>query len=140
VRVLLDINVLLDVLADREPFAEASGAVLSLVEREQLEGWIAAHSVTTLFYLLGRELGRTKARRVIRKLLGLLEVAAVEEEVLADALDLPIADYEDAVQAACASVIDAQYLVTRNTKDFRKSDVPALAPTELLAVLAASEP
>ena len=134
-RVLLDVNVVLDVLADREPFADASTAVLSRVETGALEGFLAAHTITTLHFLLSQHLGKARTRRALTSLLGLVELVPVDEGRLRHALAFNWADFEDAVQAACAEKAEADYLVTRNKPDFRRSPVKAVTPAELLALL-----
>lgn len=134
-RWLLDTDVLLDVLADREPWAGHSAGVLAHVERGRATGYAAAHAVTTLHYLLAtRRDGRT-ARRKTRLLLRLLEVVPVDEDRLLQALDLPVSDYEDAVQVACAEKVGADVIVTRNAADFRGTDLAVRSPSELLARL-----
>lgn len=134
-RVLVDINVVLDVLADREPFAEASARVLGEIETGNVDGCLAAHTITTLHFLLAKYLGKARTRRVVTDLLNLVEVVPVDEDRLRHALAADWADFEDAVQAACAEKAEADYLVTRNKADFRKSAVKAVTPAELLAVL-----
>lgn len=134
-RWLLDTNVLLDVLADREPWAEHSAQVLELVERRKATGYVAAHAVTTLYYLLATHRDRTTARRNTRLLLRLLEVVPVDEDRLLQALDLPTSDFEDAVQIACAEKAGADVIVTRNASDFRGTDLAVRSPSELLARL-----
>jgi predicted nucleic acid-binding protein len=133
--VLVDINVVLDVLADREPFAEASAGVLGEIEAGNVDGCLAAHTITTLHFLLAKYLGKARTRRVVTDLLNLVEVVPVDEDRLRHALAADWADFEDAVQAACAEKAEAHYLVTRNKADFRKSAVKAVTPAELLATL-----
>ena len=134
-RVLIDINVVLDVLADRDPFAEDSAAVLGEVEAGTLDGYLAAHTVTTLHFLLSKHLGRARTRRVLSDLLSLVELVPVDEDRIRHALSANWADFEDAVQAACAEKQGVDYLVTRNKRDFRKSAIKAVTPAELLALL-----
>lgn len=134
-RVLVDINVVLDVLADREPFAEASSAVLSEIESGRVEGCLAAHTITTLHFLLAKHIGKARNRRVLTDLLSLVELVPVDEDRLRHALAANWADFEDAVQAACAEKAEVDYLVTRNKADFRESAVKTVTPAELLAVL-----
>ena len=136
-RLLIDINVLLDVFADREPFADEAAGVLSRIERGKAEGLMAAHTATTVFYLLRRELGPTRARRAIMDTLRLLEVVPVDEDRLLQALAMNWDDFEDALQAACAAKAEADYIVTRNQADFAAAEVDALSPGECLALLAA---
>jgi predicted nucleic acid-binding protein len=139
VKLLLDINVLLDVLADREPFAEDAALVLSLVEEGKAEAVIAAHTVTTLFYFLDRDLGSRSARRALIDLLRLVSVVPVDHDRILQALALGWKDFEDAVQAACAAKADAEFIVTRDKKGFARSDVQAITPAELLIVLRSIE-
>ena len=132
--VLFDLNVLLDVLQRREPFYAASACALACAEAGSVEGWVAAHGITTLFYLLARYQSAEQARVVIGELLRFLSVAAVDQAVIGQALTLPYSDFEDAVQMAAAAQAGAQYLVTRNVHDYGAGPLPALQPAELLAL------
>jgi len=134
-RVLIDVNVVLDVLADREPFAEDSAAVLGEVEAGNLDGYLAAHTVTTLHFLLAKHLGRARTRRALSDLLSLVRLVPVDEDRIHHALAANWKDFEDAVQAACAEKEGVDYLVTHNKSDFRKSAIKAVTPAELLALL-----
>jgi predicted nucleic acid-binding protein len=100
-RVLVDTNVALDVLLDRQPHAEASVAIWASAETGQFEGFLAAHAITTINYLLRRELGTVKARKMIALILVVFRVATVNGSVIEQALRSPIADFEDAVTSAC---------------------------------------
>jgi len=81
-RILLDTNVVLDVLLDRKPYADASAAAWASVETGVLEGMLAAHAVTTIHYLIRKEMGNTKAARTISAILRVFEVAAVDGVVI----------------------------------------------------------
>jgi predicted nucleic acid-binding protein len=133
--VLIDLNVILDVLQRREPFYDTSARVLSFAETGRVQGWVAAHSLTTLFYLLARYQSVERARIVLVDLLSILAVAAVNQKVIEGALELPYRDFEDAVQMMAAHQIGAQYLITRNVSDYKGGPIPALQPAELLALL-----
>ena len=133
--ILIDVNVVLDVLAEREPFVSDSQAVLQLVEAGAVDGVLAAHSVTTLHYLLGKHLSKAKARKALEDLLQLLGVVAVDEDRLRHALAMNWTDFEDAVQAACAEKAAADYLVTRDKRGFNTSAVRAVTPAELVALV-----
>jgi predicted nucleic acid-binding protein len=135
VKLFLDTNVVLDVLANREPFADEAAVVLSLIERGEAKGFVAAHTVTTLHYLLQRAVGGRKARRALADVLKLVEVVAVDHDRLLQALGMNWKDFEDAVQAACAQKADVDYLVTRNPADFAKAYVDVVTPSQLLAGL-----
>ena len=133
-KLFLDTNIILDVLTDRAPFAEDSAAVLSVIERGEAEGFIAAHAATTVFYLLHKELGLKRAKKALMDLLRLANVVPVDHDRLLQALAMNWDDFEDAVQAASAAKIEADYLITRNQGDFTHADVPTRSPAEYLAL------
>ena len=134
-KVLIDLNVVLDVLQRRERFYDMSARVLAAAEKRRIEGWIAAHSLTTLFYLLARYQSAEQARVALTDLLTFLSVAPVDHSVIEQALNLPYPDFEDAVQMMAAVRCGAQYLVTRNVRDYGRGPLPVLQPVELLAVV-----
>ncbi len=137
--VLVDLNVILDVLQKREPHFEASARVWAAVEAGRLRGFVAAHGVTTFFYLLSRYLTWTEASETIRDLLAVFSVAGVDDDVLQTALSYRWKDFEDAVQMAAAAAVGADYLITRNPKDFSSGPVTVLQPAELPAILQAPQ-
>ncbi len=136
-RVLVDTNVVLDVLLDRQPFADAASQVFALVEESRIAGFLCATTITTVDYLLGQALAPEQARGALQQLLGLFEIAPVNRSVLEHALRSKIADFEDAVleQAGCLAGVDA--ITTRNVSDFRKATVTVFDPAELIAAVAA---
>lgn len=134
-RALIDVDVLLDTLAKREPHYESSSQVLVAIERGNLDGLVAAHTLTTLFYLVAKYSSRETARRALNDLLSLLEVATVDRETIEAALALPVEDFEDAVQMAAAVKAGAEYLVTRNVKDYKEGPLPAISPAEFLPLI-----
>lgn len=139
-RVLFDTNVILDHLLGREPFVDDAERLLSLVDTGRIDGVICSTTATTLHYLLTKAVGTDAAAKHMRKLLAIFDVAAVDREVLLGALDLGFPDFEDAVLHEAAFVDGAAAIVTRNGKDFARSKLPVLDPTEMLAaVLAESE-
>ena len=136
-RILLDINVMLDVLLDRKPFAKAASAVWAFVEQGAVTGLLSAHAITTLHYLNAREVGLADARETSDALLSVFDVAPVDRAVIDSALALGWNDFEDAVTAAAAKRAKCDVVVTRNPKDFRRSPVRVLTPAEVVAWLEA---
>jgi predicted nucleic acid-binding protein len=134
-RLLFDTNVVLDVLLDRQPHVEASAAAWTIVETGASEGMLAAHAVTAIHYLVRKEGGNAKAKRILTAILQVFQVAAVDGAVLREALQLPFADFEDAVTAAAARLAGCDYIVTRDPKGFRESPVRALAPEAAMPLL-----
>ena len=134
-RVLFDTNVVLDVLLDRQPYVEASAAAWAAGETGGAEGMLAAHAVTTIHYLVRKERGNAKARRIVSAILRVFGVAAVDAAVLQEALELPWPDFEDAVTAAAARTAGCEFIVTRDPKGFRGSPVRSLTPEAVTPLL-----
>src|ERR1700691_2608825 len=134
-RILFDTNVVLDVLLDRQPRVDASAAAWAAVETGVLEGMLAAHAVTTIHYLIRKEMGNTKAARTISAILRVFQVAAVDGAVIQEALQLPVSDFEDAVTLAAARLAGCDCVVTRDPKGFRGSLVRSLTPEAVMPLL-----
>ena len=135
IRALYDVNVILDVLVARPSWVRDSRAALQFAVERRIVGVIAAHTVTTLHYLIGRELGAKEANRAVSDLLGILAVEPVDEDRLRHALAFGWKDFEDAVQSACAESAEVEYLVTRNKRDFRRAHVKVVTPAEFVALV-----
>ena len=125
---LIHINIVLDVLLNREPHVNASAAVWEAVESHRARGLLAAHAVTSIYYLLGKEGGNAKVKRIAGALLSVFGVAAIDQSVIRSALALPGNDFEDAVTAAAAESAGCDFIVTRDPKGFRGSPVTAVTP------------
>lgn len=136
-KVLFDTNVVLDQLLERKPHVDSAEQLLSLVDAGRLEGLICSTTATTIHYLASRAVGAQAAMEFIRKLLSFLDVACVDREVLRSALDLGFADFENAVIHEAARQAGATAIVTRNGKDFARSELPVFSPAELLAAVQA---
>jgi predicted nucleic acid-binding protein len=134
-RLLFDTNVILDVLLDRAPHVEASAASWAAVESGAAEGLLAAHAATTIHYLIRKEKGNARAKRTAAAILRVFRVAPVDGSVIQEAIELPFADFEDAVTAAAARLAGCDYIVTRDPKGFRESSLPALTPEAVLPLL-----
>jgi len=134
-RVLIDTNIVLDVLLARRPFVESASRVFALVEQSRIEASLCATTVTTIDYLLTQSLSRDEGRQALRGLLELFEIAPVNRSVIEKALRGKIEDFKDAVLEQAGCLVGAEAIITRNTKDFRKSSIKALDPTELLLAL-----
>lgn len=134
-KVLFDTNIILDVLLQRESFFVPASNLMSHVEQKKVQGFLGATTVTTLFYLMAKKLGKTAAQQNLELLLKLFTVAAVDEAGIKYALTANFKDFEDAVLYSAAKMIGCDAIVTRNIKDFKNSSIPVYAPEELLAIL-----
>lgn len=131
-KVWIDTNVLLDVLCNRSEFVEASGNVWKQCEVHRIDGYVSSLSILNIMYIMRKELTPEKISDIIGQLSIIFKIVDLKAEDIKKAADLPISDYEDAVQSAGASRIKAQYIITRNIKDYGGSKVSAIKPSELL--------
>ena len=131
-KVLIDTNIILDVLCKRPDFYEDSAKIFKLCEVKKISGVISALSIPNIMYILRKELDADKTREILDSLMLIFSVADLKADDLKKAADMRFKDYEDAIQSACATRIKANYIVTRNIKDFSESKVTAIKPAELL--------
>ena len=132
-RLMIDTNIFLDVLAKQEPFYEHSRAVLKLCENRKVFGFLSASSVTDIFYLIHRRLHSVDAAyQVIGFILDIAKVLTVTNEDVLNAYLQRASDFEDCLLAVCAKANHCDAIVTRNKKDFLTFGVTLLSPEELL--------
>ncbi|MBR6744231.1 MAG: PIN domain-containing protein [Clostridia bacterium] len=130
-KVLIDTNVILDVLCNRKDFVDDALKLFKYCETNQISGCISALSIPNIVYIMRKELNAERIKEILMTLTSLFTVVDLRESDLMKAANLDFADYEDALQSVCASRVKANYIVTRNIKDFKNSVVPALKPSEL---------
>ena len=133
--ILIDLNIVLDVLQKREPFFDASARLLGLVESGAVTGYVAAHSVTTLFYLIQKDKSAADARAIITNLLQFLQILPVNQNTIEQALNLDFRDFEDSVQMITAVQGKVDCLITRNIKDYQPALLPVMQPVDFLGTV-----
>jgi len=133
--VLVDLNILLDVLQKREPFYAMSARLLDSVETGLVKGFVAAHSITTLFYLIKKDRSSAQARATISNLMQFIKIAPIDQNTIEQALNLDYRDFEDAVQMICAVQCKADFLITQNTSDYQPALLPVMLPVDFLSTL-----
>lgn len=131
-KVLIDTNVILDVLCARKEFFEYSSKVWKYCESNKVKGYICALSVPNLVCILRKELSPEKTYEIISQLFLIFKVVDLRSDDLKKAAQLKFNDYEDAIQSICATRIKADFIVTRNIKDFINSKIHAIKPSNLL--------
>lgn len=132
-KLLIDANILLDVLQNREGFVKDSAMIWKLCETEKAEGYVSVLTFANLVYIMRKEMNPIKIREVLNQLSLIFEVTELTAADLTRAAELQCSDFEDAVQSVTAQKVHADYIVTRNVRDFTKSRVIAFTPSELLA-------
>jgi len=135
-KVLIDTNIVIDVLAKREPFHETSAQILRLSETGEIAAFISASSITDIVYILRKYINQSILTSTVQNLLNIIGVADILKTDIVKAFELNFTDYGDALQARCAKRIKADFIVTRNPGNFANSPVPALTPEALLEKLA----
>jgi predicted nucleic-acid-binding protein len=133
-RLLLDTNIIVDVISEREGYTE-SLQLLRYCEVKLAEGFISVISIMDAMYILRKYNTREVLREAMQTLIAILYTAIIQKSDITGAFAGGIDDYEDAVQANCAWRIGADYIVTRNLKDFAASAVPAISPREALELV-----
>lgn len=131
-RVLLDSNVLLDVLLNRQPWVVESSAVWSLHDENKIEGFVAASTFTDIFYIARRIKDIPSAFQAIQVCITAFEICTVDKSTIVQATALPGNDFEDNVLISCATLSQMDAIVTRNTADFQSASLPVHTPETLI--------
>ncbi|WP_010253285.1 type II toxin-antitoxin system VapC family toxin [Treponema primitia] len=135
--ILIDTNVVIDFLAKREPFFNNAAIIMQKCSDNELAGYIAAHTVPTVFYILRKQFSVSERRNRLSRLCGFIDVAGNDKQQVIKAIENErFDDLEDCLQMECAKAVDADYIVTRNTDDFKDSPIPAILPEDFLKQLA----
>jgi len=134
-RALIDTNVIMDVLFEREKFLEPAKAIWKAVEEGRLDGYISAITPITVFYVAERMKDAEHAHKLVEEILAIFRVCPLTEASLHAAMALPMDDYEDAAQVASAIAEGLDVIVTRDVNDYAASPIPALSPVKFLKKL-----
>ncbi|MDR3275920.1 MAG: PIN domain-containing protein [Treponema sp.] len=131
--VLLDTNVPLDSFFDREPFRENAQKILTLCRERKCKGFVAAHSLTNIFYILRKNWTTAKRKELLLDLCDIVQVAGIDRIKLVEALqNEDFDDIEDGLQVECAAAVNADYIITRDMRDFENSPIPGILPEDFL--------
>jgi predicted nucleic acid-binding protein len=133
-KVFLDTNVLLDVIAWREPFYEDAARIWSLSESGKLEGLVSAISFNNIYYIVRKASSGGKAQEALVALRNVFTAVALSPQILSQAIDGRFEDFEDAIQYYSAIHAGAAYLITRNADHFPSTGVLVLPPAGFLAL------
>jgi len=135
IRVLVDVNVILDVLARRDPFFTDSAKVWYFIESGQVEGYVAAHTITTIHYLLRKHHTSQSVNNYLAGLLQVFEIAEVNKNILNQALAIGGKDFEDSVQIISATHNHCHYWITRDKQVSPDISVVSISPREFNRLL-----
>jgi predicted nucleic acid-binding protein len=117
-KILIDTNVALDILLQRQPWYTNAALVFSFAQRNYIESYISASAITDIFYVTRKDLGKNGARAAMKILLQVFRPATVTDSHIYQALEAEWDDFEDSVQFIVGEGLSVDYIVTRNTQDF----------------------
>lgn len=137
--ILVDTNVLLDVLISRQPFVASAAAIWAMVESKQIAACVCATSFTNVYYIVRKFADQERADLAVQSIAKVFEVAPVNTEVIARAIQSNAADFEDAVQMYAALAIGAGEVVTRDVAGFAWGPMVTTTPDQLLARLKSAQ-
>ena len=136
-RALIDTCVIIDALQNREPFAQEAQQIFFTIANKHATGYISAKSVLDIYYITHRSTHSDEAtRKILKTLLGLFDILDTTQLDCRQALSSDMSDYEDAVMCETAKRCDVDCIVTRNQKDYAKSEVTVYSPAEFLEQIA----
>ena len=134
-KILIDANVALDILLERQPFYISGIQILGL-SKGGIDLYISASTMTDLYYIIRKEIkSKEKTMLLIKNLVANVDIAAVSGSEIRKAIDLDWDDFEDAVQFAAGEKLNVDYLVTRNISDFTSATTPVVTPENLLHII-----
>lgn len=130
-RIFIDTNVMLDVIQKRKQFFQNSSNILIACRELIVEGIISPQSVPDIFYILRKDFSENERRKILLDICQFMTIETIDSEKILLALaNNNFVDLEDCLQAECAVTAGANYIITRNTKHFAHSPIPAITPED----------
>jgi len=127
-----DTNVMLDFLGERDPFYISSAKIATLADKREIKIFASALSYATISYFLTKYEGLKKTKDKLRKFKVISEICELDELIIEKGLNSDFSDFEDSLQYFSALRTECDIIITRNGKDFRKSQIPVMTPDEFL--------
>lgn len=138
--IFLDTNVIIDFLANRQPFSLQAAKLFNYVTLKKIKIYISAVSYNNIYYILRQSLPGKESLELLNQLSEMTEMADVTKNIIEKSLTSNFKDFEDAIQYNCAvSINKIDFIVTRDTKDFKKSSIPVMSPDEALSLLESTD-
>lgn len=134
-KILIDTNIILDIVLERQPFVEQAEKVLQICQQTNIKMFLTATTITDLYYIVRKAKDKETAFNLIKDLLQFVEIASVDKEVILKALQSSLVDFEDAIQESSAKKEKINIIVTRNEGDFRNSGLIIHTPRSFLESL-----
>jgi len=132
-KIVIDTDVILDFFFDREPFSENAAKILSLCEKKVIAGFVTPVIISNVYYLLSQKGKQKKVIEKLKLLLTIIDILIIDKNTILVALNSEFNDFEDALQNYTAELHgEINIIVTRNTKDYKKSALAIMNPEDLL--------
>ena len=129
---LIDTNIILDLLAKRQPFYDFAAELFSLADKKKIKLYTSSLSIINTNYILSKTLSEKEAREILRKFRILVKILSCDEKIIDLGLNSHFKDFEDSVQYFTATENNINGIITRNLKDFKNSQIPVLTAEEFL--------
>jgi predicted nucleic acid-binding protein len=134
-KILLDTNVILDIALNREPFVVSASLLFDKIDEKSVKAFMSASTITDIFYIMTKAKDKSVARNFVKHSIEIIDIIAIDKEVIKNAIFSDIIDFEDAVQIKAAEINDLDAIITRNKIDFMESKIPVFTPIEFLEEL-----
>ena len=135
-KLLIDTNIVLDLLAKRDPFYRSAAEIFSFADKNKLNLSISSLTIANTNYVLTRLKTASEAREILRRFKVLVNVLSLNDKIIDLALnESKFSDFEDGLQYYTAIENNLDTIITRNSKDFKSSKIPVLTPDEYLTSL-----
>jgi predicted nucleic acid-binding protein len=134
--ILIDTNVILDILLNRQPWYTNAALIFGLSQQNKIKSYVSASAITDIFYLTQKEHGKSAAKEAVKRILQVFYPATVTDRNIYQALELKWEDFEDSVQYIVGQDLSVDYIVTRNTKDFTLSSIETVTPEQFIRFIA----
>ncbi len=134
-KVFVDTDIVIDFFTDRAPFANAASELFELAFKKELQIYISALSINNIYYIVRKFLKHEKAIDAIKSLIGFTEIIGTSKSEIIQALNNDFKDFEDAIQYSTALTVNGiDAILTRNIKDYQKSEIPVFKPEHYLQI------
>ena len=130
--IYIDTNIALDLLSQRKPFCDSAGLLFTLADKKKVRICISSLSFSTIYYILSKQTGKEKAKESLRNFKVFTTVLSVDDKIIDLALNSHFSDFEDAIQYYCAVENNIKIIITRNIKDYKKSQISVMTAEEFL--------
>lgn len=121
--VFVDTDIVLDLLARRDPFYDAAARLFSLAETGNISLAVSSLTFANLFYILRKQVSAKHAHEVLRDFKQLVTVLPVDDAIIEQSLKAGFTDFEDAIQYFSALNAGCSALLTRNGRHYRKVSI-----------------